>query len=93
MLQALIIKKVLETVFKKIETKHKLNKLKKYVEEENELDKQMKQVQKTNAKHGRYIEDLEKDVAILKTSSHPPLFSKKDLNSILKRLKNLEDAK
>lgn len=93
MIQGLIIKKVLETVFKKIETKHKLNKLRKYVEEENELDKQMKQVHKTNAKHGRYIEDLEKDVAILKTSSHPPLFSQKDLDSILKRLKKLEDAK
>ena len=31
MLQALLVKKVLAIVFKKIETKHKLNKLRKYV--------------------------------------------------------------
>ena len=44
MLQAIIIKQVLKVVFKKIETKHKLNKLRKYVEEENELDIQVKQM-------------------------------------------------
>ena len=31
----------------------------------------MKQVHKTNAKHGKSIEELEKDVAILKADSHP----------------------
>ena len=50
MLQALIVKKVLEVVFKKIETKHKLNKLKKYVEEENELDIKVKDFAKRIAK-------------------------------------------
>ena len=34
-------------------------------------DKQIKQMQKTLFKYGRYIEDLEKDVAILKANSHP----------------------
>jgi predicted metal-dependent peptidase len=67
MIQALIIKKVLETVFKKIETKHKLNKLKKYVEEENELDIQVKQIQKTLNKYGKTIEQIEKNIAILKS--------------------------
>lgn len=46
MIQALIIKKVLEVVFKKIETKHKLNKLKKYVEEDNELDLKVRELEK-----------------------------------------------
>ncbi|QDP57629.1 MAG: hypothetical protein Unbinned3338contig1000_5 [Prokaryotic dsDNA virus sp.] len=71
MLQAIIIKQVLKVVFKKIETKHKLNKLKKYVEEENELDIQVKQMQKSISKQGKYIEELEKDVAILRKDSHP----------------------
>ena len=46
MLQALIVKKVLEMVFKKIETKHKLSKLKKYVEEDNELDIKVRKIEK-----------------------------------------------
>ena len=71
MLQALLVKKVLAIVFKKIETKHKLNKLRKYVEQENELDIQMKQVQKTLGKYGKYIEEIEKDVGVLKADSHP----------------------
>ena len=93
MIQGLILKKVLQVVFKKIETKHKLNKLKKYVEEENELDKQMKQVHKVNAKQGKTIEELEKDVAILKADSHPPIFSQSDYDQLLKRIKKLESAK
>tara|TARA_R110002012_G_scaffold320339_1_gene543312 strand:- start:19053 stop:19334 length:282 start_codon:yes stop_codon:yes gene_type:complete len=71
MIQAMIAKKIIGAVFKKIETKHKLNKLKKYVEQDNELDIQMKQAQKTMAKQGRYIEEMEKDIAILKKDSHP----------------------
>ena len=71
MIQALIAKKIIESVFKKIETKHKLKKLKKYVEQENELDVQMKQVFKTLTKFGKTIEENEKDIAILKTNSHP----------------------
>ena len=34
-------------------------------------DMQVKQMQKTLFKYGKYIEDLEKDVAILKANSHP----------------------
>ena len=37
-----------------------------------------------------YIEDLEKDVAILKKKSHPPIFSEDDYKDIIKRLKKLE---
>ena len=93
MIQALIIKKVLEVVFKKIETKHKLNKLKKYVEEDNELDIQVKQLQKTVSKQGKYIEELEQNVAKLLAESHPPVFSKKQYDAILKRLRFLENKK
>tara|TARA_R100000734_G_C3319282_1_gene114908 strand:- start:2736 stop:3002 length:267 start_codon:yes stop_codon:yes gene_type:complete len=71
MIQAIIIKQVLKVVFKKIETKHKLNKLKKYVEEENELDIQVKQIQKTMNKFAKNMEEIEKNIAILKADSHP----------------------
>ena len=71
MLQGLIVKKVIDVVLKKIMEKHNLNKLQKYVEEDNELDVQMKQVRKTINKQGKYIEELEKKVAILETDSHP----------------------
>jgi hypothetical protein len=71
MLQGLIIKKVIDVVLKKIMEKHNLNKLQKYVEEDNELDKQMRVVQKTLKKYGKVLEELEKDVAILKKDSHP----------------------
>ena len=71
MLQGLIVKKVIDIVLKKIMEKHNLNKLQKYVEEDNELDVQMKQVRKTTNKQGKYIEELEKKVAILETDSHP----------------------
>ena len=90
MLQGMIAKKVIDVVLKKIMEKHNLNKLQKYVEEDNELDVQMKQAQKTIGKLGKYIEELEKDVANLKRDSHPPIFGKKDKNDIIKRLKKLE---
>ena len=84
MIQAMIIKKVLEIVFKKIQEKHNLKRIQKYVEEDNELDIQMKQAQKTMGKYGKYIEELEKDVGQLKTDSHPPI------KNLEKRLKYLE---
>ena len=46
--------------------KFKLDKILKYEEEENELDIKLKQVQKTLNKYGKYIEEIEKDIAILK---------------------------
>ena len=41
-------------------------------------------------KYGKYIEELEKNVAQLKAESHPPVFTKKQHQNILKRLNNLE---
>ena len=71
MIQGILIKKVIDIVLKKIMEKHNLNKLQKYVEEDNELDKQMKVVQKTLSKYGKTIEELEKEIAILRKDSHP----------------------
>ena len=93
MIQGMIIKKVIDVVLKKIMEKHKLDKLQKYVEEDNELDVQVKQLQKTISKQGKYIEELEKDVAVLNKDSHPPVFGKKDYKDILKRLKKIEKEK
>ena len=80
MIQGLVAKKVIDVVLKKIVEKHKLNKLQKYVEQDNELDLQMKQVQKTISKQGRYIEELEKKVAILEKDSHPPIITKEEIS-------------
>ena len=93
MIQGLIAKKLINVVLKKIMEKHNLNKLQKYVEEDNELDKQMKVVQKTLSKYGKVIEELEKTIAILNKSAHPPIFGKKDLGKLEKRLNKLEKEK
>ena len=87
MLQGILVKKVLDLVLKQIFKQFDLNKINKYVEEDNELDKQMKQVQKTISKQGKYIEELEKNLAILEKYSHPPI------DGLEKRLKKLEKEK
>ena len=93
MLQGLIAKKLIGVVLKKVAEKHRINKLQKYVEQDNELDKQMRVVQKTISKQGKYIEELEKEVAILNRDSHPPIFGEKDKKNIIKRIKKLEKEK
>ena len=85
MIQGILAKKVIDIVLKKIVEKHKLNKLQKYVEQDNELDKQMRVVQKTLDKYGKTIEEIEKEVAILKKDSHVPI---KGLEKRLKKLEN-----
>ena len=77
-------------LIKAIKHKIDLKRIDKYVNKPNELDRQMKQVQKTTSKFGKYIEELEKDVAILRRDSHPPIFSEADLRKIKRRLKKLE---
>ena len=66
MLQGIIVKKILDSIMKQLLKQFKLDDILAYVEKPNELDKQMKQVQKNLSKYGKYIEDLEKEVAILK---------------------------
>jgi cytidylate kinase len=93
MIQGLIAKKAIDIILKKVMEKREVKKLRKYVEEDNELDIQVKQMQKTMAKQGKYIEELEKNVAILSKNSHPAIFTKSEYKKILKRLKDLENAK
>ena len=90
MLQAFIAKRVINVVLKKIMRAREIKKMRKYVEEENELDIQIKFHAKALDKYGKIIEELEKEVAILKKDSHPPIFTLKDKNGINKRLKKLE---
>ena len=71
-----------------------------YVNKPNELDKEIKLLKKENKqmrknmnKNSKYVEELEKEVAILRRDSHPPIFGKSDLRKIEKRFKKLERKK
>ena len=55
-----------------------------------EISKQINSLIKTVNKYGKYIEELEKDVAILKKDSHPPIFGIEDKDNIIEKLKKLE---
>jgi len=85
-----IAKIVATRIIKAVKHKIDLKKIDKYVNKPNELDKQIKSLQKTVNKNAKYIEELEKEVAILRKDSHPPIFSKADLRKIERRLKKLE---
>ena len=86
MLQGILVKKILDLVMKQVLKQFNLDKIQKYVEEPNELDKQVKAMQKNINKYGQYIEDMEKDIAILKD-----VVSKKD--SIKDRFNKLKKLK
>ena len=90
MIQGLIAKKAIDIILKKIMEKRELKNLKKYVEEDNDLDLITKVHGRALDKYGRTIENIEKDVAILKVNAHAPVFSKNAHKDILKRLKKLE---
>ena len=72
MIQVWIAKKIVGSIINAIQKKHDLKKIDDYVNKKNELDLKMESVQKDVAKYGKYIEGLEKNVAILKKDSHPP---------------------
>ena len=84
MLQGILIKKVLDLVLKQIFKKFDLDKINKYVNEDNELDKQMSVLQSKVAINGKYIEQIEVDIATIKKNSHKPI------KGLEKRLKKLE---
>ena len=104
MIQSILGKKVKDILVKEFVKKGDIKKELKYVNDDNELDLKvkelendrsilMKQLEITNKKidkYGRYIEELEKNVAILTKDSHPPIFGKDDYKNIIKRLKKLE---
>ena len=80
MLQGILIKKVINLIAKQF----KLDKILKYVEEPNELDRQVKSLQKSVNKYGKYIEEMEKDIADIKAVAHKPI------DGLTDRLKKLE---
>ena len=43
-------------------------------------------------KFGRQIENLEKEIAILKSEAHPPVFTKEQYKDLLKRIKKVENG-
>ena len=90
MIQGLIVKWIFKAIMNAIQKKHDLKKIDSYVNKPNELDMQMKVVRKDLNKYGKYIEELEKEVAILRKDAHPPVFSNSDKKKIDKRLKKLE---
>ena len=77
-------------IIKAVKHKIDLKKIDKYVNKPNELDLQVKAHARALDKYGRTIEELETNVAILKSDSHPPVFSVKEYKKILRRLNKLE---
>ena len=61
-----VAKKILNGITNKVMKAREIKRLRDYVEKDNELDIQMKQMHKIVSKQGKYIEELEKDVAIIK---------------------------
>ena len=89
MLQGLLIKKIIDIVMKQLLKQFDFNKIQKYVEQPNELDKQVKSLQKTVNKYGKYIEEVEKNIAILKKVAHPKAdFVCTDCGTKAKRVKD-----
>ena len=73
MLQTFIAKKLIDVVLKRVMKAREIKRMRKYVEQDNELDIQMRVHSKALNKYGKVIEDLEKEVAILKKDSHPTI--------------------
>ena len=72
MIPVFISKRIITWGLKKIMERRQMKRIRDYVEKENEVDIQLKQLFKTVGKQGKYIEELEKDNAILKKNSHAP---------------------
>ena len=90
MIGKIIGKKILGNIAKEVLKEKVVKNIQKYVEEPNELDIQIKQLRKVVNRQGRYIEELEKNVAILKADSHPPIFTKGDYRKLEKRINKIE---
>tara|TARA_R100000808_G_scaffold165_4_gene1158 strand:+ start:1934 stop:2203 length:270 start_codon:yes stop_codon:yes gene_type:complete len=84
MIQGVIVKKVLDLVLKQLLKQFKLDKVLDYVEKPNDLDKQMAVLQRKVDKYGKYIEEMEKDIAKIKSVAHTPI------NGLSGRLDKLE---
>ena len=89
MVQRLIVKWIIKAIMKAIQKKHDLKKIDAYVNKPNDLDKQIKSLQKTVNKYGEYLEEVEKNIAILKKVAHPKAdFVCTDCGTKAKRVKD-----
>jgi len=70
---AWLVKVIFTRIFKALKKRREWKQMEDYVNRPNELDKQMKQVQKNVNNSLKYIERLEKEVAILQKDSHAPI--------------------
>ena len=87
MLQGILVKKVIDLVMKHLMKNFALEKFDKivdYVEKPNDLDKQIAVFQKKMTKYGKIMEQMENDIAKLKSVAHTPI------SDLTKRLKKLE---
>ena len=72
MIQAMLAKKMLDVVLKKVMEKREIKKLRKYVEEDNELDVKVKELDNSIAILNKYIEINSDKISKLEKDSHPP---------------------
>ena len=71
MIPVFISKRIVTWGLKKIFQRRQMKRIRDYVEKENEVDIQLRQAKKAISKQGRYIEEMEKEIAMLKKDSHP----------------------
>ena len=87
-----IIKLIINAIIKKLNEKYNFNNIKEYVEEDNELDIKVKSIYKTNIKYGKYIEEMEKDIAQIKVVAHKPVDWLDKIKDLEKEIKVLKDV-
>ena len=74
MLQGMLIKKIVDIIMKQFKL--------------DEVNKQIKSIQRSVNKYGKYIEEMEKDIAEIKAVAHKPIDGLTDrLNKLEKKLK------
>ena len=106
MIQGIIVKKIMEVVMKQLLKQFNLDKIKEYVEGDNELDikvkslfekrtgdlMKMNSIQKSLNKYGKYIEEIEKDIAQIKVVAHKPVDWLDKIKDLEKEIKVLKDV-
>ncbi len=84
MIQKIIVGKVLDLVTKQVTKKFKLGKVLDYVEKPNDADERIDKLEIDSFNHEKRLKELEKE-------SHEPIFTKKQYDQIIKRIKKLEN--
>ena len=57
---------------------------------DDKIKKQLRQIHKNVTKYGKYIEELSKDIALLKKDSYPPVFTKDAYKKLEERVETIE---